>query len=128
MRPEYFEKLKGMAGQFQQSCYLKKWSTAKYLYNCALFAAEFLEATEEEQRILFGDRQEEDNITEGLFLEEMVIKAHDECVLKLYQGYENESYRRFGCPPVYYPYPRYPVPGYEKEKRGQKKEPSANGS
>lgn len=110
----HFEKLKRMAKQFRQAYYTKKWGTAKYLYATALHVAEFLELPPEQRRILFGDRQDEENPVEGLFDEKMVIKVHDECVMKLYQGYENESYRRYGQPPRYYPAPRYPVPGYPK--------------
>ena len=112
---KYIAKLLILPKQFQEAAYQKKWGTAKYIYDTAIRVAEFLDVPEDIRKQLFGDRQDENNIIEGMFNEELVDRAYTESVVKLYKAYENESYRRYGQPPQYYPYPRYPVPGYEKE-------------
>lgn len=113
----YLQKLLNMPRQFNEFYYQKKWASAKYIYDTALRVAEFLELPEQTRAVLFGSRQDEDNIVEGMFQEEMVSRVYDECVIKLYKGYENESFRRYGQPPRYYPYPRYPVPGCPPPER-----------
>lgn len=114
---EYMDRLRQIAEQFRRECYTKRWSHAKYLYDKAIHVAEFLQLQEHEKTELFGNGgcdERPENHTDGLFPEELCIRAYDECTVKLYESYEHESYRRFGQPPRYYPQPRYPVPGYPK--------------
>lgn len=113
----YMDKFRNMAEQFKKAYWEKKYGLAKHLYDTALKAAEFLELDKQHRTELFGNAwcYEEDGVdlVTGLFSKEIAEKAYKECVMKLYQSYENESYRRYGQAPQYYPYPRYPVPGYE---------------
>lgn len=111
------QKLLRMPAQFDEMCAQKKWPQAKYIYDSALRVTAFLEVPDEIKKKLFGYTREEEENIEPLFDPKYVSKAYEQCVIKLYQGYENESYRRYGEPPQYYPYPRYPVPGYEKEDK-----------
>lgn len=112
---KYIAKLLRLPQQFKEAAYQGKWCTAKYIYDTAIRVTEFMDVPENIRKQLFGDKQDEDNIIEGMFNEELVDKAYTECVIKLYKAYENESFRRFGQAPQYYPYPRYPVAGCKKE-------------
>lgn len=107
----YLDKLMGLPEAFEQACFQGDWSRAKYLYDTAIRAAEFLEIPEEAERKLFGNHGYDDyaeNPQEGLFREALCSRAYMECTVKLYQDYAHESYRRFGEPPKFYPQPRYP--------------------
>ena len=101
--------------QFKEAFYQKKYGTAKYIYDTAIRVAECMNIPKEVRMQLFGDKQDERHIIEGMFPEALADNAYEYCTIKLYQGYEHESFRRFGEPPRYYPQPRYPVPGYKKE-------------
>jgi len=113
----YLDKLLKLPVQFTQAYYEKKFARAKYIYDTACRVVEFMEPPEHIKKLLFGDWDDtESEISEGLFQRDMVSKAYEECVIKSYQSFEYESYRRFGQSPQYYPVPRYPVPGYPKPK------------
>lgn len=117
MPDEYREKLLKLPEQFLEAYYQKKYAKAKYIYDTAIRVVEFLKPPEEVKKQLFGDWDDENSeISEGLFPKEYVSKAYEMCCVRYYQDFANESYRRYGQPPQYYPEPRYPVPGYEKAK------------
>lgn len=119
MRDEdyYIGKLLELPEMFLKAYYAKKYARAKYLYDTAIRVAEFLNPPEEVKKQLFGDWDDEEfESSEGMFPRALVSRAYEECCIKSYKAFENESYRRFGQPPQYYPAPRYPVPGYEKTK------------
>ena len=112
----YIDKLLQYPERFMQAFYQKRWSSAKYIYDSALRVAEFMgpDLPDDVKRQLFGGGEDSDTDIEPLFPMELVSKAYENCCIKLYQGYEHESYRRYGQPPQYYPQPRYPAPGYSK--------------
>ena len=112
----YLDKLMRMAGRFKEMYSAKRYPEAKYIYDSAIRVAAFLEVPEEVKKELFGYYAEEEESFEALFDQKLVSKCYEECTIRLYQGYEHESYRRYGQPPQYYPQPRYPVPGYPKSE------------
>ena len=111
----YLDKLMKMPEQFKEKYLAKRYTEAKYIYDTALRVAAFLETPYEVKKQLFGYCASEDEEVDELFDKEMVDRCYKECTIRLYQGYEHESYRRYGQPPQYYPQPRYPVPGYPEE-------------
>ena len=110
----YIQKLLELARQFDDYYNKKEWGKAKYTYDTVLRIVEVFGAPEEIKTQLFGNYMDEENIVEGMFCKWQVDKVYTECVIRLYESYENESYRRYGQPPQYYPQPRYPVPGYSR--------------
>lgn len=100
---------------FLQACREKRWGRAKYIYDSAIRMTMELpfEAGEREElaRELFGNQGCDDrleNPIDGIFPERMVSKVYLEAAIKRDMAYENESMRRFGEPPRYYAYPKYP--------------------
>ena len=111
----YVEKLREWAKEFTVKYFKKEYHAAKYIYDSAIRVAEFLELPQDIRDELFGYRDDNDMWIDGRFEKSWVEKAYLECTINTYKSYEVESYRRFGQPPQYYPQPRYPVPGYQKE-------------
>ena len=110
----YIDKLYAYAAQFKSLFRERKYPEAKYLYDTALRVSAFLEVPQEVKEKLFGYREEnalEEDESEELFPADWVKRCYETCCIDLYQGYEHESYRRYGEPPRYYPQPRYPVAG-----------------
>lgn len=119
MRDEqyYTEKLLQLPDMFMEAYYAKKYASAKYIYDTACRVVEFMDPPEEIKKQLFGDwEDQESEISEGLFPKDFVSKAYEMCCVRSYQDFANESYRRFGQSPQYYPEQKYPVVGYEKTK------------
>lgn len=114
-KQDYIDKLLKYPEKFREAACKGQWAKAKYLYDTAIRVAEFLDVTPDIRRQLFEDREVDDEEIPAMFPKELVSKAYEQCCVNLYQGYEHESYRRYGQPPQYYPQPRYPVPGYQKE-------------
>lgn len=122
MQDKDIRKLLAMAEEFKQAYFRQDYSRAKYLYDSALRVAEFHREDIPEEILwqLFGhgaEGMEDDEVQWGMFDRHLVRDCYKQCTIRLYQGYEHESYRRFGQPPRYYPQPRYPVPGCPEEKR-----------
>lgn len=78
------EKIFRKAEEFEQHYWQKQWSQAKYAYDIASAMAVFMELPESDLAALFGNRayREDDRepIEKGLFDEELVIRAYDECI------------------------------------------------
>lgn len=89
----FVDKLLRMPEQFDEAFYRKDWFRAKYLYDSAIIAGQFLEVPEHIRNRIFGNRQDEDNPVEGLFSEDMLWKVMKECVMKNRLGYECMVYR-----------------------------------
>ncbi len=78
------EKIFGRAEDFREYIRQKNWSAAKYAYFSASTMAVFMELSETDMTVLFGNRayREDDRepIEAGLFDEDSVIRAYDECI------------------------------------------------
>ena len=77
------EKIFCRAEDFRQYIVDKQWSQAKYAYDSASAMAVFMELPEEDMAVLFGNRaykDDDDPIEQGLFDEESVQRAYDECI------------------------------------------------
>lgn len=77
------EKIFRSAEDFKQYITEKKWSQAKYAYDRASAMAVFMELPESDMAVLFGNRaykDDDDPIERGLFDEEQVQRAYDECI------------------------------------------------
>lgn len=78
------EKIFTRAEDFRQYFKDKKWSQAKYAYDSASRMAVFMELPEADMAVLFGNRayreDDREQIVNGLFNEEAVIRAYDECI------------------------------------------------
>ena len=61
-------------------CVKKKYSQAKHCYEVARNVSIFMELPEEEMINLFGSREEPDKPIIGMFSEEEVQKAYQECI------------------------------------------------
>lgn len=90
----YIDKLLQMPKKFEELYRHKQYASAKYQYDTAIRVADFLGASQEVRDKLFGNRQDEDNLIEGLFLEDHVQKCYFECAVKRNMGEENIAYRR----------------------------------
>lgn len=108
------DKLLQLPEKFNDAFWKKEYAKAKYIYDTALRVVGFIEAPQHIKDRLFGNYQDEDNITEALFNAEYVSKAYEMVVVRGHQDTINECYRRFGEAPRYYPEPRYPVSEYKK--------------
>ncbi len=101
------DKLYNYADQFQIRCQRKEWAAAKMLYFRAQAVATFLEFSEAELSVLFGNRaykEEWEERKDGLFPEQQIERAGWECV-RIHRTYDNLHLR---------PLPRY-GPMYVKE-------------
>lgn len=85
-----------MPQQFAEAYWKKDWSRAKYIYDSAITIGLFIEVPQEIRDQVFGSRQDERNIIEGMFREDMVDKVMHECVIKNKLGFECVVYRRPG--------------------------------
>lgn len=77
------EKIFRRAEDFKQYIVEKQWSKAKYAYSSASAMAVFMELPETDMAALFGNRaykDDDDPIEKGLFDEDSVIRAFDECI------------------------------------------------
>ena len=87
-------KIFARAEDFKQYLREKKWPQAKYAYDSASRMAVFMELPESDMAILFGNRpykDDNDPIQRGLFDEESVQKAYDECI-KANRTFEVQPY------------------------------------
>lgn len=107
-KQDYIDKLLRYPEEFRKAVYRGQWSRAKYIYDTAIRVTEFLDVPAEIRTQLFGYSENEEEI-KALFPKELVCMAYEKCFAKLCQGYEHESYRRYGQPPQYYIPPRYPT-------------------
>lgn len=73
-------KLWELAASFRVYMRQKQWSQAKHCYEVARNVSVFLELPEEEMINLFGSREEPDKPIIGMFSEEEVQKAYQECI------------------------------------------------
>lgn len=85
-----------MPEQFAEAYQNRDWSRAKYIYDSAIAVGQFIEASQEIRDKVFGNKQDERNIIEGMFREEMLDKVMHECVIKNRLGFECVVYRRPG--------------------------------
>lgn len=89
------EKIFRSAEEFEQYYWQKQWSRAKHAYDRASMMAVFMELPETDMAALFGNRayREDDSgpVEKGLFDEELVSRAYDECIRKN-QTYEVKPY------------------------------------
>lgn len=90
----YIQKLLQMPKKFEEFYRHNQYAQAKYQYDTAIRVADFLGAPEEIRNKLFGNRQDENNLIEGLFPEDHVQKCYYECAVKRNMGDENIAYRR----------------------------------
>lgn len=74
IKKELFE----LSDQFKWHMDRKEYAQAKYCYDTALTVSMFIQLEPEKRLKLFGSRQE-DKPVEGLFREEDVLKATEEC-------------------------------------------------
>ncbi|MCM1233493.1 MAG: hypothetical protein NC489_25540 [Ruminococcus flavefaciens] len=78
------EKIFRSAEDFKAYYRQEQWSRAKYVYDRASAMAVFMELPETDLAALFGNRayREDDRepVEKGLFDEELVIRAYDECI------------------------------------------------
>ncbi len=78
------EKIFSRAEDFRECARQKDWSGAKYAYFSASTIAVFMELSEADMAILFGNRayreDEREAVEAGLFDEDTVIRAYDECI------------------------------------------------
>ncbi len=95
-RPEQTKaKVYGLSEYFNHHYMQKEWWKAKHQYDTALTIAVFMDFPEEDMIRLFGSRpyaSDDDDLTEGIFPEQKVLKAQHECI-KLGQTRENELSR-----------------------------------
>lgn len=73
-------KLWELAASFRVYMRQKKYSQAKHCYEVARNVSIFMELPEEEMINLFGSREEPDKPIIGMFSEEEVQKAYQECI------------------------------------------------
>ena len=77
------EKIFRSAEEFKQHYRQKQWSRAKHAYDRASAMAVFMELPESDLAVLFGNRayreDDRESVEKGLFDEELVIRAYDEC-------------------------------------------------
>lgn len=89
------EKIFSRAEIFREYARQRNWSGAKYAYFSASTMAVFMELDEVDMAILFGNRayREDDRepIEAGLFDENTVIRAYDECI-KANRTFEIQPY------------------------------------
>lgn len=95
------DKIYSRADDFKDYVREKKWSRAKYAYDSASTMAVFMELPEKDMAELFGNRaykEDDDPLEKGLFDEELVSKAYDECIrnnqtfeVKPYPGNPNRT-------------------------------------
>ncbi len=89
------EKIFSRAEIFREYVRQKNWSSAKYAYFSASTMAVFMELNESDMAILFGNRayreDDRDPVEGGLFDEDSVIRAFDECI-KANRTYEIQPY------------------------------------
>lgn len=91
------DKLNYQAGYFAELMRNKEYPAAKACYDTVLTVVTFMNLPDSVQIELFGNRayaEDGDQITEGLFREELVQKAYLECAVKRSMGRENQVYRR----------------------------------
>ena len=105
----YITKLLNLPEQFEDAFWKKEYPKAKYIYDTAIRVAGFLEVPENIKTKLFINHQEGNTEVEALFNVERVRKAYEMSAVRSHQAVENESYRRYGQAPRYYPEPRYPA-------------------
>lgn len=78
------DKIFRSAEEFRGYVREKRWSNAKYIYDRASAMAVFMELPDDDKAVLFGNRayREDDAepVAKGLFDEESVQKAYDECI------------------------------------------------
>ncbi|MCM1219389.1 MAG: hypothetical protein NC548_33335 [Lachnospiraceae bacterium] len=82
------------AEEFKSYISEKKWSQAKHAYDRASAMAVFMELPEEDMAALFGNRayrEDSEPVERGLFDEELVRRAYDECI-RLNQTFEVKPY------------------------------------
>lgn len=89
------EKIFSRAEDFREYVHQKNWSSAKYAYSSASTMAVFMELGEDDMSRLFGNRayreDDRDPVEAGLFDEDSVIRAYDECI-KANRTFEIEPY------------------------------------
>ena len=73
-------KLWESAASFRMYVRQKKWTQAKHCYEVARNVSVFMELPEEDMILLFGSREEPDKPVIGMFPEEEVQKAYQECI------------------------------------------------
>ena len=78
----YLDKLMKMPAEFNILYQEKRYAQAKRVYDTAVQVALFLEVPEETKIQLFGSKQDENNIVNGLFNEYMVQKCYYEVSVK----------------------------------------------
>lgn len=93
MENYYLQKLMDMPKEFDAHYERKEFFPAKYIYDCAIRIAFFLEISEEHKRQLFGDSGSEDEEygAPGLFDAERVRKCYYECGVRRNMGKEQEA-------------------------------------
>ena len=77
------DRLHEMAEQFIEACRMKRWITAKHLYDKAICICVEMQLPESIQIDLFGSRPYEDepeNATKGRFDEDLVIKMMENLI------------------------------------------------
>lgn len=78
------DKIFRRAEEFKGYVSRKEWSRAKHAYDSASSMAVFMELPESDMAVLFGNRayreNDEEPVERGLFDEEIVQKAYDECI------------------------------------------------
>lgn len=89
------EKIFQRAEDFRENIRQKNWSGAKYAYFSASTIAVFVELSDADKAALFGNRayreDEQDTIEPGLFDEDSVMRAYDECI-KANRTFEIQPY------------------------------------
>lgn len=102
IKPEHIDsryiadKINSQPERFRQLIRERRYPEAKACYDDAVTMSVFLELPERERIQLFGNRpyaEDGEEITDGLFPEEMVQRAYYECVVKRDLGRENRPYR-----------------------------------
>lgn len=89
------EKLNYQPYRFKELMAEKDYPAAKYCHDTTAAVVTFLELPEEVKKAFFGNRpyvEDEEDVTDGLFPEELVQKAYLECAVKRSQGRENRTY------------------------------------
>lgn len=89
------EKIFSRAEDFREYARQKNWSGAKYAYFSASTMAVFMELSEVDMAILFGNRayreDDRDPVEAGIFDEDTVIRAYDECI-RANRTFETQPY------------------------------------
>ena len=80
---EIESRLRGLADTFTHAVRKQDWYPAKFCYDTAVHVACFVDVDKELRIELFGIHGEQDEDTvEGMFRDEYVLKAYEECIKK----------------------------------------------